>query len=164
MTGLVAPAPGVDAAEAGTVVADGWFPEISLADVRGQVRLGEGAVTTTRLTAAIEGAMLSALRTLASWRTARVTEGATSLAQVTDQTINGVNVAEMLWQRAIRYHAAAELADGHRDLSATNEGLDRADEKDLTADDYRRMAYHAEADLMSIGADEPAPRNRVSLL
>lgn len=163
MTGLVAPAPGSDPLDA-AVVADGWFPDILLADIRAQVRLGEGVVTTARLVPAIEGAMLSAMRALAAWRSARALEGAAQLADVTAETVGGTNRAELLWQRVIRFYAAAELADGHRDISATDEGSDRADEKVSTADDYRRLAYAAVADLLSIGATEPEPRNRVSLV
>ena len=40
----------------------------------------------------------------------------------------------------------------------------RGENERLTADDYRRMAHNAVSDLLSIGADKPVPRNRVSLL
>lgn len=160
---LVAPPPNVDPADA-AVQADGWFPAVPLAGIRDTIRLGEGVVPTPRLTAAIEGGILSALRELAEWRSARVLEGAEVLADVTEEEVAGLNKAVLLWQRAVRYFAAAELADQHRDVTATDDGLDRADEKSETADDYRRLAYAAIADLLSIGADEPEPRNRVSLL
>ena len=163
MTGLVAPAPAADPVAA-SVGADGWFPNIALADIRAQVRLGEGVVTTERLIAAIEGAMVSAFRALKDWRTARASDGAAQLADVTTEQINGQNAAELIWQRVIRFYTAAELADLHRDVSASDDGLDRAEEKERTADDYRRLAYHAVADLISIGEEEPKPRNRVSLI
>ena len=162
MTGLVSPPPGVDPGGA-SVVADGWFPAVTLESVRKTFRLGEGVVPTPRLTEAIEGAMLSAFRALADWRTARATEGAAGLSAVTQLTLNNRNLAVMLWERIIRCFAAAELADLHRDLSATDDGLDRAEERALTADDYRRMAYAAIADLQSIGG-EPVQRCRVSLV
>lgn len=163
MTGLIAPAPGNDPAHA-EVLADGWYPPVKLADIRETLRLGDGAVSTSRLIAATEGAMLTAMRDLASWRAARESDGAGELADVTAQTVNAVNMAELLWQRAVRYLAAAELADGHRDLVATEQGNLRAEDKALTADEYRRHGWHALADLMSIGAADPAPRNRVSLV
>lgn len=162
MAGLVAPPDNVDPVGA-EIAADGWFPATRLDDIRNTVRLGEGAVTTDRLKAAIEGAILSGLRALAKWRTARVAEGAAALADVTVETVNDINRAELLWQRVVRYYAAAELADTHRDISATDDGLDRAEEKSDTADEYRRLAYAAVADLQSIGG-EPAPRNRVTLV
>jgi len=163
MTGLISspvPPPDPFAAE---VVADGWFPPIALEAVRGAVRLGEGTVTSGRLVAAIEGGMLHAFRELVTWRTARVLEGASTLADVTPDQVNGENLAVMLWTRVVRYFAAAELLGTHRDVSATDTGLDRAEEKDTTANEMRRLALAAVADLRSIGG-EPVARNRVELI
>ncbi len=70
----------------------------------------------------------------------------------------------VIWERIIRYYAAAEIADTHRDLVATDQANIRGENERLTADDYRRMAHNAVSDLLSIGADKPVPRNRVSLL
>lgn len=163
MTGLVSvPASPVDPSGA-AVVADGWFPPVTLASVRGSVRLGEGVVTTPRLTAAIEGAMLHAFRELADWRTARVLSGALNLAGTTTETLNGKNRAAVLWERIVRYFAAAELYEQHRDVSATDQGLDRAQEKSDTADEMRRLALAAVADLLSVGGD-PVARNTVDLI
>lgn len=164
MNGLVSsPAPAPDPGDA-VVVADDWFPPVTLASVREAVRLGDGAVTTARLTAAIEGAMLHAFRELADWRTARALEGAAKLADVTQDTLNGENRAELLWTRVIRYFAAAEVVNSNRDISATDNGLDRAMEKDTSADEYRRLALAAVADLRSIGADTATGPNRVELI
>lgn len=163
MTGLVAnPAAPLDPADA-EVVADGWFPPVTLAAVRSAIRLGDGAVTTPRLTAAIEGAMIHAFRELSDWRSARALDGAANLQSVTDLSINGRNYAVALWERIIRSLAAAELFAGNRDISATDQGLDRAAEKDESADEYRRTAWAAIADLRSIGGED-VPRNRVALL
>lgn len=163
MTGLISspvPAPDPDEAE---VVADGWFPPVALANVRDRLRLGEGAVPTARLTEAIEGAMVHAFRELAEWRTARVLEGATELQEVTAAQLNGRNYAVLLWERVVRYFAGADLAADYRDVTATDQGLDRAAEKDLTSDELRRRALAAVADLRSIGGD-PVARNRVELI
>lgn len=164
MNGLIAsPAPMPDPAGA-SVAADGWFPPVALSTVRDAVRIGDGAVTTPRLIAAIEGAMLHAFRELSDWRSAHASGGAATLADITVETIGGRNRAVALWDRIVRYFAAAELASMHRDVSATDQGLDRAAEKDVVADEYRRIAMAAVADLLSIGADVPVARNRVSLL
>lgn len=163
MTGLISspvPAPDPDEAQ---VVADGWFPPIALADVRDRLRLGEGVVPTARLTEAIEGGMVHAFRELAEWRAARVLEGAAALENVTAATLNGRNYAVLLWERVVRYFAGADLAADYRDVTATDQGLDRAAEKDLTSDELRRRALAAVADLRSIGGD-PVARNRVELI
>lgn len=162
MTGLVAPPPSADPVDA-SVAADGWFPPVTMAAIRDTIRLGEGTVTTPRLKAAMEGAILSGLRALSEWRSARASEGAADLASVTTDEIAGRNKAELIWERVVRYYAAAELADQHRDITATDEGLDRAEEKALTANDYRRLAYAAVADLASIGG-EVVSRGKVSLV
>lgn len=164
MTGLVSyPAPGADPANA-QVVADGWFPPVKLAAAREIARLGDGVVPTDRLRTAIKSGMLTAFRELAAWRSQHAAAGAASLATVTSDTIDGRNIAEELWERIVIYYAAAELQGQYRDISATDDGLDRAAEKVLTADDSRRIAHAAVADLLSIGSDQPVPRNRVELL
>lgn len=163
MAGLVAPPPSADPPNA-SVAADDWFPAVELAEIRDTIRLGEGVVPTPRLIAAIQGAILSGLRDLSEWRSARASEGAADLAAVTTDQVAGRNKAELIWERVVRYYTAAELADQHRDISATDEGLDRAEEKALTADDYRRLAYAAVADLASIGGGEIVQRGKVALV
>lgn len=168
MPGLTAPPDNFDPAGE-TIAADGWFPAIETADIRATIRLGEGAVTDARLRAAVEGAILSGLRALAEWRAARVLAGAADLSATTELLLDGQNMAVAIWQRVVRYYAAAELADLHIDVSATDEALDREEEKRESADMYRRKAYEAVADLRSIGAlteDEIAAsqRNRVALI
>ena len=166
MTGLIStpvPAPEPDDAQ---VVADGWFPPVKLADVRDRLRLGE-VVTTERLTEAIENAMVLALRELSAWRTARVLEGKADLAAVTVETLNNRNYAELLWERVVRCFAGAEILAEYCDVSATDQGMDRATEKDAIGEEYRRRALAAVADLRSVGlpeGEEPVQRNRVELI
>jgi len=150
-----------------TVEADGWFPAIDCNALRASVRLGENIVPHDRLLAAIEGAMLTAFRqpALTSWRTLHASAGAENLAAVPDTvTIGGEPRTVVLWNRIVRYYAAAEIADGHRDLIATDQQSQRSDERRQSADDYRRMGHDAVADLLSIGAEESVPRNSVELL
>jgi hypothetical protein len=168
VTGLTAPPDNFTPAGI-TVEADGWFPATLTEDVRRAIRMGEGAVTDQRLVQAIEGGILSGLRAMADWRTARVLEGAASLADVTEDEINGRNKAELIWQRIVTFYAAAELADMHVDLSATDEAIDRNEDKRDTAGVYRTKAYNAVADLRAIGAADSdakalAARNRVELI
>jgi hypothetical protein len=75
--------------------------------------------------------MLHALRELAVWRSAHARAGITALDQITDQTLNGTNLAVLIWDRIVIYFAAADLYAGNRDISATDQGLDRALEKTL---------------------------------
>ncbi len=156
------------------VEADGWFPAVDCNKLRDEIRLGENIVQHKRLVAAIEGAMVHAFRQLVDWRAERAGAGAATLADVPDTmtiageevpvTINGEPRAVILWDRIVRYYAAAELADGYRDLIATDQQSQRSDERRISADDYRRMAHNAVADLMSIGAAESVARNSVELI
>lgn len=142
--------------------ADAFWPEMDFNDVRARLRLGDGLTTHERLTAAIEGAIIAVVDDLGDWATRQQLAGATRLDQV-DPTarLDGTTFTEILFQRAVRYLAAAELADGHADLTATSEGTDRAQDKRVIADDYRRLAITAIRGLLRRGVQDaanPAPR------
>jgi hypothetical protein len=62
--------------------------------------------------------------------------------------IDGVSRLEECFRRAVRFYAAAELAEIHRDITATAEGSARADAQLLSADDYRRLATAAVRDIL----------------
>lgn len=164
MSGFISsPATPVDPDDA-SVVMDGWFPDILVADIRAKVRMGEGIVSHERLLGAIEGAALTALRMLSDWRSAIATTGIAKLEDIEDISIGGKTRPVIIWERIIRYYTAAEIADLYRDISATVEGRDRADEENISADDYRRLAHNAVTDLLSIGAETPVQRNMVELI
>lgn len=153
-----------------SVAADGWFPAVDLNALRAKIRIGDGTVTDPRLITAIEGAMLTAFRALAGWRTKQVLAGAATLNEIGVAEINNKRPAVLIWERIILYYAAAELADTHRDISATDQGNIRADEEMRTADEYRRMGHYAVADMLSIPAagedatETRVQRNRVELI
>lgn len=167
MAGLSANPPSpLDPANA-QVVADGWFPAIALDLVRKGVRLGDGSISTERLIASIEAAMVSAFRELSEWRTAHVLDGAASLSAVTTRQLNGANYAVKVWQRLILSLTAADLFAGNKDISATDKGLDRAADKEDSADEYYRRARAAVADLRCLapgGTEIDVARNRVELI
>jgi len=169
MTNLVStPARPVDAEDA-TMAVDGWFPPVDIASIRASLRIGEGIVTAERMIGAVEGAILTALQALGEWRTAHATAGIATLADIADINIGDRSRPEVLWDRIIRYYTAAEIADNYRDISATSDGRDRAEEENLTADEYRRHAHNAVADLLSIGVAGndghiPVARNQVALI
>ncbi|MCP2016832.1 head completion/stabilization protein [Qipengyuania citrea] len=167
MAGLTAPADN-HTSEGRVIEADGWFPGIDTAAIRAAIRLGDGAIGDERLAAAIEGGIIAGLRALSAWRSARAAEGIPDLADVApEDQVNGKPRAVLIWQRIVGFYTAAELADTHLDVSATDEALDRDSEKRDAADDYRRKAFEAVADLQGIGLAEGAPapgRNRVALI
>ncbi|WP_225206229.1 head completion/stabilization protein [Novosphingobium huizhouense] len=130
------------------VPGDGFWPDIDVAAMRDALALGPG-VPHARLLGAIEGGLLAVEGQLAEWRARAESAGATSLDQVEpDRTIAGEVRAVVLWTRAVRFAAAAEIADLHTEMSATGHGAAAAPEKRLTAADYRRLSTEAVRDLL----------------
>lgn len=132
------------------VAADGFFPDIDLHDLRDAMRIGT-AVTEARLREAVIAAMTTAMRELAEWRTAQVLDGydrADAIPGMPD--IDGGNWYGHRWRRTIFNYACAELAETHRDVSATGDGSDRAEARALSADDYRRDGLHAVRDILAV--------------
>jgi hypothetical protein len=75
------------------------------------------------------------------WRAAREAEGCTRLADVEPaRTINGQVRAVVLYTRAVRCAAGAELSETHRDVTATTHGQTRIDDDRLTAGDTAACA------------------------
>jgi hypothetical protein len=144
MNGFVAtPAPPHSPAGA-VVAADGWFPEISVNAMRDAMRL-RGDVPHARLVAAIEGAIVTVLNDTAAWRATRTED---SLSEIDAPTIAGRSRLALLWERAVRFYAAAELADLARDASATDDAARRLEEEQTVAADMRRHALSAVRDLI----------------
>lgn len=140
---FVAAPPSPSSPPGSMVLGDGWWPDIDCNALRDALRLGE-VVTHPRLVAAIESGLLTIEGQLASWRACREAEGATGLAQVEPaRTINGQPRAVVLYIRAVRCAAAAELSETHRDVTATTHGLARTEDDKLSAGDYRRMCTEA---------------------
>ncbi len=172
MNGFVSTPPASVSPEDSTVGADGWFPDVDVNSVRAAIRIGEGVCTHERLVAAIEGAMLTAFRVLSGWRAAQVIAGAASLEDVPNidvatglnREINGRPETVALWERIVRYFAGAEVYDLHRDVSATDQGNIRAEDRVFTADDLRRLGHNAISDLASINVAVKVQRNVVELL
>ena len=147
-----------------SVAADGWFPAVDISNIRDTLRIGEGVVTGPRMYAAAEGAILTALQALSEWRSIHAAAGIDNLDDLDNMTVGGRLRTVILWERIIRYYTAADLADDYRDISATNDGVTRGEEENITADEYRRKAHNAVSDLLSIGAAVPVARNIVELI
>lgn len=133
---------------ASKVPGDDWYPDIDCNAFRNALRMGE-MVTHDRLVGAIEGAQLTVEGELAEWRAAREAQGAATLADVEpNRRSAGQHRLSLIYIRAVRMHAAAELAETHRDLTATQDGQARADTEATTAQEYLRRATHAIRDIV----------------
>lgn len=153
MSGFVATPPAPASPTASKVdLGAGFWPSIDINQARAALRLGDGAVTHERLASALEGAVIAVLDQLAGWQALQT---AATLAEVDEIKINGEPVCALLWTRAVRHFAAAEIIDAHADVSATNEGVQRAEDKRTAADDHRRIATEAVRRLMARGVTDP---------
>lgn len=140
------------------VPGDGWYPEIDVNAMRDALRITD-QITHARIVGAIEGGLLTVEGELAFWRATQESEGFADLAAVDpDRMIGGEHRLTLLYTRAVRFHAAAELAELHRDLSATTDGATRAEPQLLTAEDYRKHATAAIRDILG------TPRVTVELI
>jgi len=143
----------------GSVVAgDGWYPDIDVNAMRDTLRITD-QITHARLVGAIEGGLLTVEGELAYWRATKEADSFEALEEVDEgRTVAGEHRLTLLYIRAVRFHAAAELAELHRDLSATTEGQARAEPQMLTAEDYRKLATQAVRDILG------TPRVAVELI
>lgn len=132
------------------VEGDGWYPDIDCNAMRDALRLGE-MVTHARLSGAIEGAQVTVEGELADWRTGWERAGAANLEAVEpDRKSGGIHRLTLIYTRAVRFHAAAELSETHRDLTATQDGQARAETEATTAEEYLRRATHAVRDILGV--------------
>lgn len=149
----VAPAPAIADAIAG----DGWWPDLSIAAFRDAVRLGT-LVTDGRAREALIAGVIGADTQLGKWRAVLEEAGIANLADVPGPVIGGEPRAVILWRRIVHAFAAADLAETHNDITATDKGRAANDQRATSADDHRRNAIVAVRDLMG------APRSRAALL
>lgn len=157
MSAFVASPPAPASPEASVVdLGGGFWPDIDVNAFRDAVRMGDTTLPHARLVAALEGAAARLMIDLAAWQARQEAAGAATLAAVTPTLeVDGQPLAEVLFTRAARYLAAAELADTHADLTATDTAMNRAVDKRTAADDFRRMASAAVAQLTGLGAADP---------
>ncbi|MES2042603.1 MAG: head completion/stabilization protein [Pseudomonadota bacterium] len=131
------------------VHADGWFSAIDLHAFRATMRVGT-AVTDARLREAVLKAMVTTLRDVSAWRSEQVLCGIEHVSLVPGPELDAGSWYENRWRTAVYNYACAELAETHRDVTATGDGSDRAEDKALSADDYRRDALHAVRDILGV--------------
>jgi hypothetical protein len=140
----------------GLIANDGFWPEVDLAALRASTRL-TGNVTAERLRASAIEAILDVNAQLASYKAARIGEGWDSAADV-GETIAGASALVHRYLRAVASTVQADIAEKYRDWDNTRAGDYRAQGEADSADDFRRNARWAVADILG------RPRNVVELL
>lgn len=150
MTGFVAMPPPPQSPDGATIDADGWFPGIDANAMRDSMQLRLD-LPHARLVAALQGALLTVTGDLADWKAMHVAAGAEDLAAVdSEATIDGQHRLTLLFLRAVRFAAAAELADLARDSAATQEAVDRLADEMSTAAEMRRVSIAAIRDMLKV--------------
>jgi len=125
---------------------NGFWPDIDPNDFRDRHHLG-GTVTTPRLETALRVAMASVNRQLSVWQANRVDDGypAADAVPLEPWQVAGHNT--LLYVRAVYAEAHANLLERYRDVSATRDGDERGEAALSAADEYRRDARWAVAEI-----------------
>lgn len=115
------------AAQEPAITNDGFFPDMSPAEVRDACRL-DGTVTTERLIPALQDAMLSTNEELQHWADEQRSRwGYTTLADVPASQVSGKSAKVLYYQRAVHHALMADLAEMYRNISTTPQGTAKAD-------------------------------------
>ncbi|MEC5343368.1 head completion/stabilization protein [Brenneria populi] len=132
------------------VSAGAFWPEISLSDVRMEMRIN-GAVTTTRLKHVVIEAVAHVTDQLAKWQTEQAKAGYASLAIVPAAQINSESVKVYRYRRAVFSIARALLIENYRDVDTTGDaGEKHASALTLQAADLWRDARWAISDIIGV--------------
>lgn len=128
---------------------NGFWPDIDIVWLRASTRL-TGNVTPERLRTAAVDAVLSVNRELAGYRATMLAQGWTSAEDI-GETVDGSTDLVHRYRRAVACTVQASIAEGYRDWDSTRAGDFRADFEGVAADDFRRNARWAIADILGAG-------------
>lgn len=126
---------------------NGFFPEVSLLEVRNAMRI-DGTVTNERLKQAVIEAMATVNADLKSYRLEAQKEGKANLEACDDEFINDESVLVYKYKRAVYCLAVANLYERYRSFDSTKEGHNKSDELETTADDLKRDYHFAVRDIL----------------
>lgn len=133
----------------GTLVNDGWFPDLALAGLREATRL-DGTVTDTRLRAAALDAMASCNAGLRDWQAAQLAAGHASLASVPAPRVGNTSAHVVRYHRAVHNLVRADLTEQYRGYDSTRSGGQAAEAIEQTIAEARRNVRFALADIRGV--------------
>lgn len=126
---------------------NGFFPDIALNDVRNSMR-ADGTVTNERLKFAVIEAMASVNQDLALFRQKH--PEASQLADCLEEQLNGENLLEQRYKRAVFCLSLANLNERYRSFDTTPNGENNAERLEETINDLRRDARFAIRDIQGM--------------
>ena len=133
----------------GVIISREFWPVVDLAKMREAARI-DNTVTAERLYYSAAAAVIYVNKQLADYKAARQAAGQTALANAAQgsvEQINGISAAEHHYLRAVYSYTKADLLETYADYDATGQTATRAEAKQQQAEDYRREAHAAIADL-----------------
>lgn len=104
-------------------------------------------VTAARLVQSLRVAMADVNRQLSDFQAESMAAGITAADAIPLKPWQTQGDPVLLYLRAVYAQAHADLLERYRSISATDEGDDRGEAKDLAADDYRADARWAVSEL-----------------
>jgi len=114
------------------IKSDSFYPHVNLDHIREIVRI-DGAVTNARLQQAIIEEVIDVNRLLKSLK-----DKAAQLSDLSTSEINDQPETDYLYLAAVANGVAAKVNENYRNYDSTNAGGKKAEDTELTVDDYRR--------------------------
>lgn len=143
MTDIVSTPPAPSSPAESKVTPSAFWPVIDVNAVRAEINLG-GEIPHERLIEALRDGVICVTDELADWKACQVEAGYSTLIAVPPvEQVDGKTRLELLFLSAVAASAAARLAARNPDLTATDKGSDRADQRRAMADDFLADCTHA---------------------
>ena len=114
------------------IKSDPFYPDIALDHIREIVRI-DGAVTDARLQQAIIEEVIDVNRLLKALK-----NQAALLSDLSTSEINDQPETDFLYLSAVANGVAAKINENYRNYDSSNSGAKKAEQAELTVDDYRR--------------------------
>ncbi|MFD1296447.1 head completion/stabilization protein [Lysobacter gummosus] len=146
MSAFIATAPDTTSPERDTLSNDGWFPDLSLSNLRETGRI-DGTVTGDRLRELARYAALSINARLREFRAGNEGAGYRSLAAVPSSRFDGESRLLVLYRRAVACLLKADVMERYPDFDSTGSGERRAEDAQDNAGTWRRNASWAVSDI-----------------
>lgn len=126
---------------------NGFFPNITLSEIRNAMRI-DGTVTNDRLLHSALEAIQTVNRDLKTYRLTAQKDNINTLAESDDETLNGESEKVYLYKRAVYCLTAANLYERYRNFDSTKQGNDKAEQLIDTAGDLKRDYHFAVRDIL----------------
>lgn len=148
MTGLVFVQPDNSNQSTDLIASNVFWPSISIKKYRESTNV-DSNVPESRVRMVLIEAIATVNAELKAFRLDAIQNGFTALADIdADNQIDGISVHVHRYTHAVHCHAHVSILEQYSTYSATGHTADRADAKQAQANDYRRNAHAAIADIL----------------